>query len=61
MTSTVLKKKLLDLQAELELIQRMVDREPDWGTDEMSWRKVRSEAKKTRKRLYRRRYDKGGG
>jgi hypothetical protein len=58
MTQATLKKKIRGLEAELELLKRVVVQKPDFAIDDMNWQKVRSEAKATRRKLYQRRYGK---
>lgn len=59
MAQTALKSKILDLESEIQLLKQALVKEPDFGVDEANWRKVRPIAKKTRAKLYRRRYGKG--
>jgi len=56
MTQATLKKKILSLEAELELLKREIVQEPDIAIDEVNWKKVRTEARTTRKKLYQHRY-----
>ena len=59
MTQATLRKKIRGLEAELELLKRVVVQKPDFTMDEVNWQKVRPEARTTRKKLYQRRYGKG--
>lgn len=59
MTQAALKKKILSLEAELQLLKRVIVQEPDFAIDEVNWQKVRPEVWTTRKKLYQRRYAKG--
>jgi hypothetical protein len=61
MTQATLKKKIRGLEAELELLKRVVVQKPEFAMDEVNWRKVRSEAKATGRKLYQRRYGKSDG
>ena len=60
MTQATLRKKILSLEAELELLKGVIVQEPDFSIDELNWQKVRSEARTTRKKLHQRRYGKPG-
>ena len=58
MTQATLRKKILSLEAELELLKKVIVQEPDFSIDEVNWKKVQSEAKAARKKLYQRQYGK---
>ena len=59
MTQATLRKKILTLEAELQLLKRVLVQEPDFAIDEVNWQKVRTEARKSRRKLYQRQYGKG--
>ena len=56
MTQATLRKKILSLEAEVELLKKVIVQEPDFSIDEVNWKKVRSAAKAARKKLYQRQY-----
>lgn len=58
MTQTALRDKVLNIQAELEVVKKALQKEPDFSIDEANWQKIKPEAKKTRKLLYRKFYGK---
>lgn len=58
MTQATLRKKILNMEAELELLKKVIVQEPDFLIDEVNWKKVRSAAKAARKKLYQRQYGK---
>lgn len=58
MTSATVVKKVLNLEAEIKSLKQSISKEPDFGVDELSWKKVKREAKKIRTRLYLERYGK---
>ena len=58
MTQTVLREKILGLQAEMESIKRAITKRPGFTIDEENWRRIRTEAKKIRKKLYKTAYGK---
>ena len=47
MNQVALKEKILDIEAELALLKKTLQKEPDLDVDEANWQKVRSEIKKT--------------
>ena len=59
MTQATLRKKILTLEAELQLLKRVIVHEPDFAIDEVNWQKVRTEARRSRRKLYQHRYGKG--
>ena len=58
MSQTSVKDKILNLQAELDLMKQALVKEPDFGVDDKNWRKVESKAKKIRKSVYQKYYGK---
>ncbi|MEK7635857.1 MAG: hypothetical protein AAB405_02085 [Patescibacteria group bacterium] len=58
MTTTALKEKVFQLQAELEFIKKAFEKEPDFDIDEKNWKKIKADSKKTRAKLYQIRYGK---
>lgn len=58
MTRTMIQKKVLGLQAEIELMKIALIKEPDFAVDEKIWRKMRPRVKKERVKLYQSRYGK---
>lgn len=56
MTTATIQKKMLDLEAELELIKKSLKKEPDFGIDEKNWEKIKPSVKKIRAKLYQQRY-----
>ena len=58
MTQTQIKGKILNLEAQLESLKKVLTRKPDFVIDEENWNKIRGEAKKIRKTLYRKSYGK---
>ena len=59
MTKAALRERIVGLQAELELLKKAIIKEPDFEIDERNWRRIRSSIKRTRKKLYQRRYGRG--
>ena len=59
MTQAALRKKILSMEAELQLLKRVIVQEPDFAIDEVNWQKVRPEARRSRRKLYQHRYGKG--
>lgn len=58
MNHTVIKNKIITLEAELSYIKQALTQEPDFSVDERNWRKIRSEVKGIRKKLAKRQYEK---
>ena len=58
MSGTAIQKKVLGLQAEIELIKMTLKKEPDFGIDEKIWRRIRPRVKKERVKLFQSRYGK---
>lgn len=58
MSPTTVKDKILDLQAELDLIKQSLIKEPNFDVDDKNWGKVKLEAKKIRKKVYQKYYGK---
>lgn len=58
MTTTTIKEKIFQLQAELEFIKKAFEKEPNFDIDEENWRKVKADSKKIRAKLYQVRYGK---
>ncbi len=58
MNSTAVKTKLLHLQAQLDLMRKTVTQRPDFSVDEAIWKKIRPEAKKARRNIWRGLYGK---
>lgn len=58
MTRTMIQKKVLGLQAEIELMKMSLLKGPDFAVDERIWRKMRPRVKKERVKLYQSRYGK---
>ncbi|MFH1462360.1 MAG: hypothetical protein ABIG08_01505 [bacterium] len=58
MNQTAIKEKIFNIESELEFLKRSFLKEPDFDIDEKNWRKVKSEAKKSRKEVFQRLYGK---
>lgn len=58
MTTATLQKKVLDLEAELELIKKSLKKEPDFRIDEKNWEKIKPSVKKIRAKMYSPQYGK---
>jgi hypothetical protein len=56
MRNTLFKEKIFQLQKELDFLKQVLIKEPNFKIDEETWKKVKSEIKKTRKKLYRKIY-----
>lgn len=58
MTQTAIRKKVLNLEAELETIKKALKSAPDLGADERVWQKIKPSVKQIRAKLYKERYGK---
>lgn len=58
MNRIALRKKVSDIEAELEVLKVKLERKPDFGIDEKNWKKLRPAVRKTRKELYQKLYGK---
>ncbi|EKE16081.1 MAG: hypothetical protein ACD_11C00036G0003 [uncultured bacterium] len=58
MSGAAIQKKVLGLQAEIELIKTTLKKEPDFSIDERIWRKMRPRVKRERAKLYQSSYGK---
>lgn len=58
MNRITLKKKISELETELEIIKTKLEEKPDFGVDESNWQKVKPDSRKVRKELYRKLYGK---
>ncbi|MEK7062526.1 MAG: hypothetical protein AAB946_00660 [Patescibacteria group bacterium] len=58
MTTTAIKEKIMNLEAQLALIKRSVFKEPDFDVDERNWTKIRPIMKKIRAKVYKETYGK---
>ena len=58
MNKEAVKEKLLNIQAQIESIKRSLNEKPDFDIDDTNWQRVKSDAKKTRRSIYRRVYAK---
>lgn len=56
MKQTIIKKRILNIQNELEFLKRFFIGKPDFDIDEKNWREIKPELKKSRKRIYQRFY-----
>ena len=52
------REKIQTIEGEIEVLKRLVVREPDFEIDEKNWQKIAPEAKKIRRELYRKTYGK---
>jgi len=55
MTNATIQKRLIKLEAEMNMLKRTMPR-PDLSVDEKNWRKVKNTVKKIRGKLYKERY-----
>ena len=53
-----IKERILNIERELEFLKRLTIQKPDFDIDEKIWRKIRPTAKKIRKELYQKYYEK---
>jgi len=58
MKQTIIKKKIFNLQNELEFLKRFFIKKPDFDVDKENWTKVKPEVKKARKKVYQKFYGK---
>lgn len=56
MNQVMLKKKIMHLQAEINLLKVSMSKKIDYEIDEINWKKVEPTAKKIRKQLYKKIY-----
>ncbi len=56
MKKTAIENKIVDLEAKIKLLKESVRKQPSFSVDEKNWEKVKPEAKKTRKRLFKKVY-----
>ena len=56
MTTTMVKNKIANLEAEIMLLKKAVKPRLDLGVDETNWGKIKKEAKKSRSKMYKRFY-----
>ena len=58
MTKSAIKEKVLNIEAELEVVKKAIDSGPDFSMDEKIWKTVKPAVKKAGKKLYAREYGK---
>ena len=58
MTNAVIKEKVLNMEAELEVVKRALVKEPDFAVDEKIWKTVKPAVKQVGKKLYTKQYGK---
>ena len=61
MTNSNVREKIQTLEGEIEVLKRLVVREPDFEIDKKNWKKITPEVKKIRKKLYKKTYGKKQG
>ncbi|OGY63436.1 MAG: hypothetical protein A3I89_04445 [Candidatus Harrisonbacteria bacterium RIFCSPLOWO2_02_FULL_41_11] len=58
MTKTAIKEKVLNMEAELEVIKKAIEVGPDFLVDEKIWKVIKPTLKKAGKKLYAEQYSK---
>lgn len=56
MTKTAIKDKVLNVQAQLDIIMKALGDRPDFAVDEKNWKKLEVSAKDLRKAVYQKVY-----
>ena len=56
MTQATLNKKVINLEVQIKEMARRMAIKPNFDVDELSWKRIEREAKKTRKQIFKRRY-----
>ena len=56
MTNAAVKNKIVNLEAEIQLLKKSVVKQPDFTVDEVNWQKIRPALKKARGKLAKRLY-----
>ena len=56
MTQAILNKKVINLEVQIKEMARRLAVRPNFYVDELNWKRIEKEAKKTRKQIFKRRY-----